>query len=233
MKQDLIIYHGSQQIVEVPQFGIGKTYNDYGQGFYCTESIELAKEWACPVKNDGYSNKYIIHLDGMNVMHLTKGEFNILNWLAILLAHRKFDITSPVGNNARDFILSRFLPDTTDVDVMIGYRADDSYFSFAEDFVNNTISLRDLNLAMQLGTLGEQVVLLSRRSFGQIEFVEHEVADYREYYYKRVERDQSARAAYKSHKKNLQQLMDDIFVLDIIREDMKHDDPRLQSVISE
>ena len=233
MKNDLIIYHGSQQIVEIPEFGIGKNYNDYGQGFYCTESIELAKEWACPIKNDGYSNKYIMHFDGMNVMHLTKGKFNILNWLAILLAHRKFDITSPVGNNARDFILERFMPDTTGVDVMIGYRADDSYFSFAEDFVNNTISLRDLNLAMQLVTLGEQVVLLSERSFKQIEFVEYEVADYREYYYKRAERDRNARAAYANKKKNLQQLMDDIFVLDIMREDMKHDDQRLQSVISE
>ena len=233
MKQELIIYHGSQQIVEVPKFGIGKTYNDYGLGFYCTESIELAKEWACPVKNDGYSNKYIMHLGGLNVMRLTKGKFNILNWLAILLSHRKFDITSPVGNNAREFILSRFMPDTKDVDVMIGYRADDSYFSFAEDFVNNTISLRDLNLAMQLGALGEQVVLLSERSFGQIEFVEHEVADYREYYYKRSQRDQNARAAYKSHKKDLRQLMDDVFVLDIIREDMRNDDPRLQSNISE
>ena len=233
MKNDLFIYHGSQQIVEIPEFGIGKNYNDYGQGFYCTESIELAKEWACPIKNDGYSNKYIMHFDGMNVMHLTKGKFNILNWLAILLAHRKFDITSPVGNNARDFILERFMPDTTGVDVMIGYRADDSYFSFAEDFVNNTISLRDLNLAMQLGTLGEQVVLLSERSFKQIEFVEYEVADYREYYYKRAERDRNARAAYANKKKNLQQLMDDIFVLDIMREDMKHDDQRLQSVISE
>ncbi len=233
MKQDLIIYHGSQQIVEVPKFGIGKKYNDYGQGFYCTKSIELAKEWACPVKNDGYSNKYCLSLDGMNIMHLTKGGFNILNWLAILLAYRKFDINSPVGNNAREFILNRFMPNTTDIDVMIGYRADDSYFSFAEDFVNNTISLRDLNLAMQLGTLGEQVVLLSKRSFQQIEFIGYEIADYREYYYKRAERDQTARAAYKSRKKNLQQLMEDIFVLDIMREDMKHDDSRLQSVISE
>lgn len=233
MKQDLIIYHGSQQIVEVPKFGIGKKYNDYGQGFYCTESIELAKEWACPIKNNGYANKYTLHLDGMNVMHLTKGEFNILNWLAILLEHRKFDITSPVGSNARNFILSRFLPDTTNVDVMIGYRADDSYFSFAEDFVNNTISLRDLNLAMRLGTLGEQIVLLSQRSFGQIEFVEHEAADYHEYYYKRAKRDQNARTTYAGRKKNLQQLMDDVFILDIMREDMKHDDPRLQSVISE
>ena len=231
MKQSITIFHGSQQIVEVPKFGVGKEYNDYGRGFYCTQSNELAKEWACPVKNDGYSNKYNLHLDEMNILHLTMGEFNILNWLAILLTHRKFDITSPIGNNARDFIISRFMPDTTDIDVMIGYRADDSYFSFAEDFVNNTISLRDLSTAMHLGTLGEQVVLISERAFRQIEFVGYEVADYRTYYYKRAERDNRARSAYVNQKKELQQLADDIFILDIIRKDMTYDDPRLQSAI--
>ena len=233
MKQDMIIYHGSQQIVEVPKFGIRKTYNDYGQGFYCIESNELAKEWACPVKNNGYSNKYVMHMNGLNTMYLTRGKFNIMNWLAILLAHRKFDITSPVGKQAREFILERFMPDTGGVDIMIGYRADDSYFSFAEDFVNNTISLRDLNLAMQLGALGEQVVLLSERSFKHIEFVGYETADYHEYYYRRSERDQNARITYKDHKKSIEQLMNDVFVLDIMREDMQKDDPRLQSIISE
>lgn len=233
MKQDIIIYHGSQQIVEVPKHGVGKTYNDYGQGFYCTESIELAKEWACPVKKDGYANKYVLHIDGLNVMHLTKGKFNILNWLAILLQNRKFDINSNVGAQAREYLLTYFLPDITGVDVMIGYRADDSYFSFAEDFVNNTISVRDLNVAMQLGTLGEQIVLLSPKAFGQIEFVEYEIADYREYYYKRAQRDQQARTDYQQRKKDLAMLRDDLFVLDIIREDMKNDDPRLQSHIFE
>ena len=115
---------------------------------------------------------------------------------------------------------------------MIGYRADDSYFSFAEDFVSNTISLRDLNMAMQLGTLGEQIVLLSKRSFGHIEFTGYEVADYREYYYKRFERDWKARADYARRKKTLQQLTEDIFILDIIREGMDNDDPHLRLQLS-
>ena len=47
-----------------------------------------------------------------------------------------------------------------------------------------------------------------------------------------------ARFAHESHPEwyrtvPVKQLVDDIFVLDIMREDMKHDDPRLQSVISE
>ena len=43
----MTIYHGSTEIVNSPLYGKGKVYNDYGQGFYCTEEIELAKEWAC------------------------------------------------------------------------------------------------------------------------------------------------------------------------------------------
>ena len=47
-----------------------------------------------------------------------------------------------------------------------------------------------------------------------------------------------ARFAHESHPEwyrtvPVKHLVDDIFVLDIMREDMKHDDPRLQSVISE
>ena len=232
MKNNLNIYHGSQKIIEKPVFGFGKKYNDYGLGFYCTENIELSKEWACPIKNDGYANKYSLSLDGLDVMYLTKGRYNILNWLAILLSNRKFDINATIGENARDFIISRFMPDLANVDVIIGYRADDSYFSFAEDFVNNLISLRDLNYAMQLGTLGEQVVLISEKSFEKINFLGYDVADYREYYFKRAKRDEDARKAYFNKKKNLEQLKDDIFVLDIIREDLKNDDTRLQSVIS-
>ena len=40
----IILYHGSNEKIERPIFGKGKVYNDYGQGFYCTEHIELAKD---------------------------------------------------------------------------------------------------------------------------------------------------------------------------------------------
>lgn len=227
MKQDFIIYHGSQQIVEIPQFGIGKEYNDYGQGFYCTENIELAKEWACPIKNNGYSNKYILHLDGLNVMHLTKGEFNILNWLAILLSNRKFDISSPIGSNAREFILSRFMPDTTDVDIMIGYRADDSYFSFAQDFVAGAISYRQLGEAMRLGKLGEQIVLVSEKAFDRIRYVSNSPAEASVYYKRKKERDKVARKAYRGTKSE-ELSPNELLIVDIIREEMKQDDVRLR-----
>ena len=42
-----MIYHGSDHIIEHPEFGYGKTYNDYGTGFYCTENPNMAKRMGC------------------------------------------------------------------------------------------------------------------------------------------------------------------------------------------
>lgn len=44
MEKKITIYHGSEKIIENPIFGGGKRNNDFGFGFYCTESEELAKE---------------------------------------------------------------------------------------------------------------------------------------------------------------------------------------------
>ena len=46
MPAQLTLYHGSERVIESPTFGAGKRNNDFGLGFYCTQSSELAKEWA-------------------------------------------------------------------------------------------------------------------------------------------------------------------------------------------
>ena len=56
----MILYHGSEQIVKEPKYGVGNKRNDYGQGFYLTKEKELAKEWSCEENRDGYINKYEI-----------------------------------------------------------------------------------------------------------------------------------------------------------------------------
>ena len=43
---EMTLYHGSLDLIKKPVFGYGKTNNDYGLGFYCTQNLELAKEWA-------------------------------------------------------------------------------------------------------------------------------------------------------------------------------------------
>ena len=53
------------------------------------------------------------------------------------------------------------------------------------------------------------------------------------YYPKFVDRDTKAREAYKNDIKKSKSYRDDIFVMDILREEMRNDDPRLQQILSE
>jgi hypothetical protein len=225
----MIIYHGSPKTIETPLYGYGSKENDYGLGFYCTQSNDLAKEWACPTVQSGFSNKYELDMDGLRVLHLNSDGYHILNWIAILLQNRIFAKRSPVARQANSYILNEFLPDISGYDVVIGYRADDSYFSYAKDFLNNTISVNQLSQAMKLGELGEQVVLISEKAFQQIHFRGYEIADGSIYNPRRMARENRARSAYLSnHGADFSMISNEIYVLDIIREGMKNDDPRLR-----
>lgn len=222
----LILYHGSSEIIEKPIYGKGKAYNDYGKGFYCTEHIELAREWACNGNADGYANRYEIELNGLRILRLSSEKYTILNWLALLMLHRKGRISTPVSRRGREYLIENFLPDFEEYDVIVGYRADDSYFSFARSFVSNEISLKQLGYAMKLGKLGEQFVLKSQKAFNQIHFLDYTVADNTIYYAKRKARDDEAREAYQRELEN--ENMDGVFMRDIIRKEMKPGDIRLQ-----
>ncbi len=220
------LYHGSENIIEKPVYGKGARYNDYGKGFYCTENIELAKEWACAKQKNGYANIYDLDLSELNVLNLNSASYNILNWLAILADNRTYWQNGSIAESAKNYIKENFLPDISAYDVIIGYRADDSYFSFAQDFVSGVISLQKLAQAMRLGKLGEQIVLKSPKAFAQIQFVGYENADAEEYYIKKNEREREARRQYRRNKKE-QADVNELFILDIMREEIKNGDARL------
>ena len=220
----MIIYHGSKDIIEKPEFGKGNKKNDYGLGFYCTENVELAKEWACSNnETNGYANQYEIYLSAYKVLDLREEKYSILNWMALLLKFRTFDVNTPISAQAKEYILENFYVNVEEYDVIIGYRADDSYFSFAKDFINNTISVEQLAEAMRLGELGIQIVLKSKRAFDTVKYISYELAECKEYYVKRVSRDKKARETYLSgHRQNL--VYDGLFVMDIIRKGLKNGD---------
>lgn len=224
------IYHGSPTLIERPTFGKGNPNNDYGLGFYCTEAVELAKEWACSSETSGYANKYEINTDGLSVLCLSDGNYNILNWLSILLENRKFRIGGDIAVRAKEYISEKFLPEYQSYDVIKGYRADDSYFSFATAFLNNTISLSQLEKAMVLGKLGEQIALKSQKAFDRLEYVESIPADKEIYYPKKLARDNSAREEFR-REKGRTVIENEIYILDIIRERWENDDTRLQRIV--
>ena len=230
MSNKITVYHGSPKIIEKPVFGAGNPQNDYGLGFYCTESAELAKEWACSVETDGFAIQYTLDLTDLSVLSLTSGDYNILNWLFVLLENRKFRIGGEIAKQAKSYIFENFAIEYKSYDIIKGYRADDSYFSFANAFLNNTISIAQLERAMVLGKLGEQIVLMSEKAFDALSFEEAIPAENEIYFPKKLARDNLAREEFRKEKKK-GSVLTEKYILDIIREGWKNDDDRLQRVI--
>ena len=169
--------------------GKGKVHNDYGSGFYCTESVELAKEWACKEMGiDGFANQYTLNLNDLKVLDLSDEKYSVLNWLAVLAENRDFKTTLPIAKEGKEYLIKNFGIDIKQYDVIKGYRADDSYFAFARAFVNNQININDLEKAIKLGKLGEQIVMKSQNAFESLEYVGYEKAESNKYYHKRMKR---------------------------------------------
>ena len=230
MSDKLTISHGSSKIIERPDFGTGNPHNDYGLGFYCTESMELAKEWASSTETDGFANQYQLNLTGLSTLSLTSGDYHILNWLSVLLENRRFRIDGAIAQQAKAYISENFSVDYKQYDIIRGYRADDSYFSLANAFLNNTISVTQLEKAMVLGKLGEQIVLISQKAFASIEFVNAIPAPNEIYLPKKLARDTAARKDFQQEKAR-GSILTEKYILDIMREGWKNDDERLQRIV--
>lgn len=230
MEKLITIYHGSEQIVEVPTFGKGRKNNDFGLGFYCTESLDLAKEWAVSSLRNGFANRYSLDTEYLKILNLNSPDFTILNWIAVLVEHRLFSIKTPVARRAKQYLIDNFGINVNAYDVITGYRADDSYFDYAESFLNNGISVDQLARAMRLGKLGEQIVIKSQYAFSRLKFEGFEVAEKDMFYVLRKARDDEANQLYLEM---LEEEDDGLYIRDIMKGGITNDDPRIPRNISE
>ncbi len=220
------IFHGSEKTIEKPLYGLGNPKNDYGLGFYCTESKELAKEWACQKNKDGFANCYELDTTNLSILDLSASNFSILHWLSILMQNRVFSPKSPLGKRNLVFLTSHYQINYEDYDIIKGYRANDSYFSFASDFLENIIPIQSLATSMKLGSLGIQIVLKSKKGFESLVFTGKEKADCKTYFPKYINRDTDARKSYLENLQN-QKPEDSIYLIDIIRNPELLDEIRL------
>ena len=212
----MLIYHGSEMRIEHPVPEFDNTHNDFGHGFYCTALLELAKEWACQKNSDGFANAYELDLSRLKILDLSAENFSILHWLTILMQNRVFSPKSPLGRTNLEFLTEKFQVPYLDYDVIKGYRANDSYFSFASDFLENVIPIQNLASSMKLGCLGLQVVLKSKKAFAQLLFKGAEKASKEEYYVKYHKRDDDARRNYLDGLRKVRP-SDGVYLIDIVR----------------
>ena len=170
----MIIYHGSHEVIKNPKAKGSNPENDYGPSFYCTLDLEQAKAWACKKDKLGFVSKYSMpnHLyQSLKILDLTnEKKFSILNWLAILMHFRRLtDNFKKRGEYSLKW-LEKYYIDVSQYDVVIGYRADDRYFSFPLNFIDNRLSVEDLKKIFKLGDLGVQHAFMSEKAVRHLKF---------------------------------------------------------------
>lgn len=168
------LYYGADKLVEKPLYNYGKPSNDYGLGFYLTDDKNIAKLWASK-NEDGYLLTYDVDLKNLNICHLnTTNEKDILMWISILIKNRFSKEEYENNKDTIDWLINQYNFNENMYDLIIGYRADDSYFQYSRDFVRNDLSLEALSKSMKLGKLGIQYVLKSKKAFNCIELIDYE-----------------------------------------------------------
>jgi len=196
-RDKITIYHGSSEIIKQPEYGKGKPYNDYGLGFYTTQNKELAGEWAVlTAGKDGFINKYQLDTTGLEVLNLDT--LDPKYWIAILMSNRRGSYENDEVYKTFDQFIGKYYFDISKYDVIIGWRADDSYFSYIEAFSIGTISLENLQKAMKLGNLGQQTCLKSKKAFTQLHFLSNYPAPSNKFYKSAKTRDNEARRDYRN-----------------------------------
>lgn len=200
--QKIILYHGTSDKIMHPEFGRGDEKHDYGRGFYLTENVELAKEWAVCKPNDvnGWVHKFELDCTGLKILDFQ--EYSELTWLAELMKHRDAADSKRYRMLAAKFI-EHYGIDTSDYDVIKGWRADASYFYIAKEFVRDNIDVDILEELLSLGGLGIQYCIKSERAYGQLYEKKNEIllVNYAEFNNKYNQRDSLAR-------KNMRELVD-------------------------
>ncbi len=161
----IILYHGSQETVLMPQFGKGEERHDYGKGLYLTPDMELAREWAVCNGTDGYLYALELNLDALNVLDFDA--YDPLVWIAELMRHRDADNSVRYRRFAPLFI-DKYKINTSDYDVIKGWRADSSYFLIAKRFVRDELDASLLREALKLGDLGIQYCVKTERAFKEL-----------------------------------------------------------------
>ena len=170
------IYHGSKAIIKEPVYKGSNPTNDYGPSFYLTIDLEAAKSWACKNNSIGVVNKYQIDIKTykkLKILDLTnKDKYSVLNWMAILMHFRTLDSSFVRNNKIVLDWLNKYYVNVDDYDVIIGFRADDSYFRFPIRFISNDLAFEDLENVYLSGHLGTQYAFMSKRAIKALKFVE-------------------------------------------------------------
>lgn len=234
----ITVYHGSDRILEEPVHTHG-AYHDFGAGFYVTPSRDLSHEWACRAAKDGIINSYSLHIDDLQVLDFTAQDHTLLEWAATVLKHRTDEAYVPAAEARKQYLMDNFAVDISSYDLIYAWRADNSCFGFIQAFLSSTLSLERFIKVMQGSNTGTELVLKTEKAVKALTFKGIEPAACAQYWqtsdgkqrFVLPNEDKANRLMFQLCEDTIPAMRKQTYIIDMLREGMKHDDARLSRVL--
>ena len=157
----MIIYHGSTNLVMLPEIRPSEKFLDFGPGFYTTTSYEQAERWAQikmkrENKNIGYVASYEFDYEAARseavIRHFLKAE---MDWLQFIVANRS-------GETVEDA-----------ADIHIGPVADDNVYRSIRLFETGVLDAEETVKRLKTEVLQDQWTFHTNKALSYIKFIEH------------------------------------------------------------
>lgn len=159
----MIVFHGSDTIVDAPKILEAKRPLDFGGGFYVTTSKSQAKSWAIKVSyrnnnNHRCINRYEFDLEKTK-SHLTVIQFESAdeNWLDFICNNRS---GKPTG----------------EYDIVVGPVADDRVYRVVVEYENGDLDKETALKNLKTEALCDQILFHTEKSLEYLKYIDTEVA---------------------------------------------------------
>lgn len=158
----MIIYHGSDTIVDKPEILLSNRLLDFGAGFYTTSNRTQAKRWAQKVSIRNNSNKQFLSVYEFDAekaaIELKVIEFSVADesWLDFITSNRR-------GKSACD-----------NHDVVIGPVADDNVYLTVKLFESGVLDKQEALKRLKVEKLFDQILFHTEKSLGICKFKNYE-----------------------------------------------------------
>lgn len=155
----MLLYHGSNIVVDKPVVVQGQRALDFGKGFYLTSSKEQALRWSRAVtrrRNNGTPSVSIYEVDesSLNSLNVLRFESANAEWLEYVVRNRRGDSF------------------TDDYDVVIGPVANDSTFPVIDDYMAGVYTAEEAVRRLLPQNLTDHYTLKSTEAVNLLKFKE-------------------------------------------------------------
>ncbi len=162
--REILLFHGAKTTIEGNlRLDCNKRINDFGNGFYCGESLEQSAMFVATHKK---SSLYMLKFRPDN-LKCKKFDVN-REWMLTIAYYR-----GKLEEYSNTEMVKQLAKTTEGIDYIVAPIADNRMFEIIDSFIDSEITDIQCQHCLSATNLGMQYVFVSERALSQIEILEH------------------------------------------------------------